>query len=162
MAKAFASQADLEVKKVTWTKLSENAYAYTAEGDPNSGVIIGDDGVLIVGAGLAGLSAALEAARAGNTCEQFAGAFFAVLKKYGIVKDGRTGYGIGVSYPPDWGERTISIRSEDESVLETNMTFHIVCGMWMDDYGFELSESVRVSPTGVETFTGFPRELIRK
>ncbi|MGE8331084.1 MAG: MBL fold metallo-hydrolase, partial [Paraburkholderia nemoris] len=48
MAKAFASQADLEVKKVTWTKLSENAYAYTAEGDPNSGVIIGDDGVLIV------------------------------------------------------------------------------------------------------------------
>ena len=48
MAKAFASQADLEVKKVTWTQLSENAYAYTAEGDPNSGVIIGDDGVLIV------------------------------------------------------------------------------------------------------------------
>ncbi|SKZ49274.1 peptidase, M24 family protein [Mycobacteroides abscessus subsp. abscessus] len=42
------------------------------------------------------------------------------------------------------------------------MTFHIVCGMWMDDYGFELSESVRVSPTGVETFTAFPRELIRK
>src|SRR5471030_2046811 len=48
MAKAFASQADLEVKKITWTKLSDNAYAYTAEGDPNSGVIIGDDGVLIV------------------------------------------------------------------------------------------------------------------
>jgi glyoxylase-like metal-dependent hydrolase (beta-lactamase superfamily II) len=48
MAKAFASQADLEVKKITWTQLSENAYAYTAEGDPNSGVVIGDDGVLIV------------------------------------------------------------------------------------------------------------------
>ncbi|WP_019937120.1 MBL fold metallo-hydrolase [Bordetella sp. FB-8] len=48
MAKAFASQADLEAKKITWTQLSENAYAYTAEGDPNSGVIIGDDGVLIV------------------------------------------------------------------------------------------------------------------
>ncbi|WP_042876830.1 MBL fold metallo-hydrolase [Cupriavidus necator] len=48
MAKAFASQADLEVKKVTFTQLSENAYAYTAEGDPNSGVIIGDDSVLIV------------------------------------------------------------------------------------------------------------------
>nr|WP_189654938.1 hypothetical protein [Paracoccus mutanolyticus] len=46
------------------------------------------------------MEAGLEAARAGNTCEQFAGAFFAVLKKYGIVKDGRTGYGIGVSYPP--------------------------------------------------------------
>ncbi|WP_343670972.1 MBL fold metallo-hydrolase [Paraburkholderia heleia] len=48
MAKAFASQADLEEKKVTFTQLSENAYAYTTEGDPNSGVIIGDDGVLIV------------------------------------------------------------------------------------------------------------------
>src|ERR1700679_2483402 len=48
MAKAFASQADLEEKKVTWTRLSENAYAYTTEGDPNSGVIVGDDGVLIV------------------------------------------------------------------------------------------------------------------
>lgn len=48
MAKAFASQADLEAKKITWTKLSENAYAYTAEGDPNSGVVVGDDGVLII------------------------------------------------------------------------------------------------------------------
>lgn len=48
MTKAFASQADLETKKVTFTKLSENAYAYTAEGDPNSGVVIGDDSVLIV------------------------------------------------------------------------------------------------------------------
>lgn len=50
MAKAFASQADLEAKKITWTQLSANAYAYTAEGDPNSGVVIGDDGVLIVDA----------------------------------------------------------------------------------------------------------------
>jgi glyoxylase-like metal-dependent hydrolase (beta-lactamase superfamily II) len=48
MTKAFASQADLETKKVTFTKLSENAYAYTAEGDPNSGVVIGDDSVLII------------------------------------------------------------------------------------------------------------------
>ncbi|MFX1738165.1 MBL fold metallo-hydrolase [Paraburkholderia sp. A1RI_3L] len=48
MAKAFASQADLEHKQITFTQLSENAWAYTAEGDPNSGVIVGDDGVLIV------------------------------------------------------------------------------------------------------------------
>jgi glyoxylase-like metal-dependent hydrolase (beta-lactamase superfamily II) len=48
MAKAFASQADLEQKQVTFTQLSENAYAYTTEGDPNSGVVIGDDSVLIV------------------------------------------------------------------------------------------------------------------
>ncbi len=48
MAKAFASQADLEAKQITFTQLSENAYAYTAEGDPNSGVIVGDDGVMII------------------------------------------------------------------------------------------------------------------
>jgi glyoxylase-like metal-dependent hydrolase (beta-lactamase superfamily II) len=50
MAKTFASQADLADKQVTFARLSENAYAYTAEGDPNSGVVIGDDGVLVVDA----------------------------------------------------------------------------------------------------------------
>lgn len=48
--KAFASQADLQEKQVTFTKLSEHAYAYTAEGDPNSGVIVGDDAVLVADA----------------------------------------------------------------------------------------------------------------
>lgn len=48
MRKAFASQADLEEKKVSFTKLSDNAYAYTAEGDPNTGIIIGDDAVMVI------------------------------------------------------------------------------------------------------------------
>ena len=46
--KKFASQADLQEKKTSFIKLSENAYAYTAEGDPNSGVIIGDDSVMVI------------------------------------------------------------------------------------------------------------------
>ena len=46
--KVFASQADLEEKTVSFTRLSENAYAYTAEGDPNTGVIIGDEAVMVV------------------------------------------------------------------------------------------------------------------
>ncbi len=50
MSKAFASQADLAEKRITFTRLSENAYAYTAEGDPNSGVVVGDDGVMVVDA----------------------------------------------------------------------------------------------------------------
>lgn len=45
--KAFASQADLEEKKVTFEQLSEHAWAYTAEGDPNTGIVIGDDAVLV-------------------------------------------------------------------------------------------------------------------
>ncbi|MBK9350647.1 MAG: MBL fold metallo-hydrolase [Sulfuritalea sp.] len=48
--KKFASHADLEQKKVSFEKLSDNAYAYTAEGDPNTGVIIGDDAVMIIDA----------------------------------------------------------------------------------------------------------------
>jgi alkyl sulfatase BDS1-like metallo-beta-lactamase superfamily hydrolase len=46
--KAFASQADLEEKKVSFTKLSDHAYAYTAEGDPNTGIVIGDDAVMVI------------------------------------------------------------------------------------------------------------------
>ncbi|MGJ7614913.1 MULTISPECIES: MBL fold metallo-hydrolase [unclassified Variovorax] len=46
--KKFASQADLEEKKVSFTRLSENAYAYTAEGDPNTGIFIGDEAVMVV------------------------------------------------------------------------------------------------------------------
>ena len=50
MSKAFASQADLSEKKVTFAELGEGLYCLTAEGDPNSGVIVGDDGVMVVDA----------------------------------------------------------------------------------------------------------------
>ena len=50
--KKFASQADLVEKKVSFDKLSDHAYAYTAEGDPNSGIIVGDEAVMARGAGL--------------------------------------------------------------------------------------------------------------
>ncbi|NML17837.1 MBL fold metallo-hydrolase [Azohydromonas caseinilytica] len=46
-SKKFASQADLEEKKVSFSQISEHAWAYTAEGDPNTGIIIGDDAVLV-------------------------------------------------------------------------------------------------------------------
>ncbi|TMM52933.1 MBL fold metallo-hydrolase [Sulfitobacter sabulilitoris] len=48
MAKAFASQGDTTEKKISFTEVGEGLYAFTAEGDPNSGVIIGDDSVMIV------------------------------------------------------------------------------------------------------------------
>jgi len=50
MAKAFASQGDLAEKKVSFTQVGKDLWAFTAEGDPNTGVIIGDDGVMIVDA----------------------------------------------------------------------------------------------------------------
>ncbi|MDA3888949.1 MAG: MBL fold metallo-hydrolase [Allgaiera sp.] len=48
MAKAFASQGDLSEKKITFDEVGDGLYAFTAEGDPNTGVIIGDDSVMIV------------------------------------------------------------------------------------------------------------------
>ena len=46
--KTFASAADLDEKKVSFEKLSDHAYAYTAEGDPNTGIVIGDDAVMVI------------------------------------------------------------------------------------------------------------------
>jgi glyoxylase-like metal-dependent hydrolase (beta-lactamase superfamily II) len=46
--KTFASQADLQQKKVSFVQLSEHAWAYTAEGDPNTGIVIGDDAVMVI------------------------------------------------------------------------------------------------------------------
>ncbi|MDQ3216073.1 MAG: MBL fold metallo-hydrolase [Pseudomonadota bacterium] len=50
MEKKFASHADVEEKQVSFDKLSDNAYAYTTEGDPNTGIVIGDDAVMVIDA----------------------------------------------------------------------------------------------------------------
>lgn len=50
MAKAFASQGDLTAKQISFTEIGHGLYAFTAEGDPNTGVIIGDDSVMVVDA----------------------------------------------------------------------------------------------------------------
>ncbi|MEX5234716.1 M24 family metallopeptidase [Kocuria arenosa] len=110
----------------------------------------------------AGLQAVLDTVAEGVPVQELASAWNWSLAEHGLEKHSRLGYSIGIGYPPDWGERTISIRTEDESVLAENMTFHVICGMWMTGYGYEVSESVRVTRTGVETFTSFPRALIRK
>ncbi len=111
---------------------------------------------------LEGMEAGLAAARPGNACEDIAKAFFAVLNKHGIEKDNRAGYPIGLSYPPDWGERTMSLRSGDRTVLQENMTFHFMTGLWMDDWGLEITESIRITAHGAETFCNYPRQLFIK
>lgn len=111
---------------------------------------------------LEGMEAGLAAARPGNACEDIARGFFDVLAKYGIIKDSRTGYGIGVSYPPDWGERTMSLRSGDRTVLLPGMTFHFMTGLWLDDMGLEITESILITETGVECLANVPRQLFVK
>lgn len=111
---------------------------------------------------LEGMEAGLEAAKEGNLCEDIARAFFKVLRKYGIEKDNRTGYPIGVSYPPDWGERTFSLRPGDKTVLRENMTMHFMTGLWMEDWGFEITESIRITKTGHECLSDVPRKMFVK
>jgi len=111
---------------------------------------------------LDGMQAGLEAARVGNLAEDIAIAFNRVLKKYGITKDARSGYPIGLSYPPDWGERTISIRPGDKSVLEENMTFHFMTALWSDDWGFEITESLIIRDREPELLANYPRKLFVK
>ncbi|KHJ53752.1 X-Pro dipeptidase [Aureimonas altamirensis] len=111
---------------------------------------------------LEGMEAGLAAARPGNTCEDIANAFYAVLRKYGIVKDNRTGYPIGLSYPPDWGERTMSLRPGDKTVLQPGMTFHFMTGLWLEDMGLEITESIAITDTGVEILADVPRQLFIK
>ncbi|WP_186293010.1 M24 family metallopeptidase [Brevibacterium aurantiacum] len=107
------------------------------------------------------LSAVLEVAAPEVATAELARTWNRVLALAGLEKPSRLGYSIGIGYPPDWGERTISIRTEDDQFLEAGMTFHLICGMWMNGYGYELSESILITDTGCDTFTAFPRELIR-
>lgn len=110
-----------------------------------------------------GLEAGLDAARAGNRAGDIANALAAPLERAGIDRAARAGYAIGLSYPPDWGERTISIRPEDETVLEPGMTFHFMPGLWMNDWGMEITESILIRESGpAECLCQRPRKMFVK
>jgi ectoine hydrolase len=101
----------------------------------------------------------LDAVRPGTTAEAVEGAWRKVIQRYGLKKESRIGYSIGVAYPPDWGEHTISLRPGDKTVLEPGNVVHSILGMWMDGWGIEISETILVTETGNETLTKFPREI---
>lgn len=109
-----------------------------------------------------GLTAAIEAVKPGVTCEEIERVWARSIAKSGFVKDSRIGYSMGLNYPPDWGEHTASIRPGDKTILQPNMTFHMIPGIWLDDCGVDISESFRVTENGVETFTNYPRKLLTK
>ena len=107
-----------------------------------------------------GLDAAIATVRHGVTAHDVADAFHRVIEAAGFSKASRLGYSIGIGYPPDWGERTVSIRRDDRTELVENMTFHLIGGMWQQGFGFENSESIRVGADGAELLTDLPRGLI--
>ena len=106
-----------------------------------------------------GLDLTLAAIKPGMVCEEVEMVWRNHIAKAGLEKESRIGYSMGLNYPPDWGEHTASLRPGDKTVLAPNMTFHMILGMWMDNYGFECSESFRVTENGCETLANFPRKL---
>ncbi len=106
-----------------------------------------------------GLEAVLDVIKPGIQAGDAHRAWQTVLDKHGLVKDSRIGYSIGVGYSPDWGEHTVSLRGDDTSILEKNMTLHVMLGMWMDGWGMEISETVTVTNSSVECLTSFPRDV---
>jgi ectoine hydrolase len=105
------------------------------------------------------LDAGISAVKSGNTADDVAQKFWGVLDKYNIKKESRTGYSIGIGYPPDWGEHTLNISKGDMTVLQPNVTFHMIAVMQFGDWGVEASESIRVTDKGSELFCNLSREL---
>lgn len=104
----------------------------------------------------AGLEAALETVRPGVTCSDVAQAFNRAIEKHGLKKESRCGYPVGI----DWLEPTASLKEGDLTELKPNMTFHLMLGNWIDeDFGYVLSETFRVTESGVEVLTKAPRKL---
>ncbi len=110
-----------------------------------------------------GLNAGIEMAVPGNRACDIAGALEAEMRKVGIERPNRCGYAVGLSYPPDWGEHTVSLRAIDETVLKPGMTFHFMPGLWMDDWGLETTETILIREQGpAETLCNVPRKLFVK
>ena len=85
------------------------------------------------------------------------------IKKLGLGKyfKSRVAYGIGIAFPPNWAEGHIyAIRPDDPLVLQENMTFHVIPTMFRQGFGMAISDSVRVSSTGCEVLTQYPRDLV--
>ena len=105
------------------------------------------------------LDAGISAVKPGSTANDVAQKFWTILDKYNIKKESRTGYSIGIGYPPDWGEHTLNIYKGDMTELHPNVCFHMIAVMQFGDWGVEASEAIRVTDKGAELFCNMSKEL---
>ncbi|MBI3455613.1 MAG: aminopeptidase P family protein [Candidatus Rokubacteria bacterium] len=115
---------------------------------------------------IGGLEAGMAAIKPGVAAEAVDAACRGVIEKAGFGEyfTHRTGYSIGVNFPPDWGEgQILSLRRGEPTPLEANMTFHMVplCLIYRE-LGVGFSATVRVTEAGCEELTSLPRKLIVK
>lgn len=110
-----------------------------------------------------GLNAAIDTIEPGVTAGEVDDACRGTIARggYGEYFLYRTGYSIGIAFPPDWGEgHILSLRAGDPTVLQPGMTFHMPPSALMYGVGgIGFSETVLVTETGCEVITNFPREL---
>lgn len=111
---------------------------------------------------LEGLREALNIVKPGVLAEEVEAKWRETIARAGIVKESRIGYSIGLNYPPDWGEQSISIRPGDKTPLQQNMAIHLIPGIWFDEVGFEVDASIRVTETGYESLFDFEQKLYLK
>jgi len=102
---------------------------------------------------------AFEVARPGSTCAEVESTWQKELNKRGFEKKSRVGYSIGLNFPPDWGERTASLRVGDKTVLKEGMCFHFQSGIWLDNFGAAISESIVIGKNGIERLCNVDRKL---
>ena len=106
-----------------------------------------------------GMAAVMVALKAGVTAGNVHAAWLAVLNRYGLEKASRIGYSIGAAYAPDWGEHTLSFRANEPTIVPENAVVHVILGMWMDDWGMELSETLHVRSGDCRRLCDFPQHV---
>jgi Xaa-Pro dipeptidase len=109
-----------------------------------------------------GLAKTLEFIKPGVTCEEVEAKWRDAISHSTVVKESRLGYSIGLNYPPDWGEQTMSLRPGDKTILQPNMTFHLIPGIWYKEVGFEVDQSIKITQNGYESLYDFPMEIFIK
>lgn len=109
------------------------------------------------------LETAVETIKPGETAGEVDRRCRAGIQKLGLDKfyKSRLAYGIGIGFPPNWAEGHIyAIRPDDPMIIRENMTFHIIPTMFRPGFGMAISDSVRVTRTGCEVLTQYPRDLV--
>lgn len=109
-----------------------------------------------------GLNKTLDSIKPGVSAEEVEETWRGCLKGTGVEKPSRVGYSIGLGFPPDWGEQTLSLRPGDKTILEPGMCIHFMPGIWLEEFGFECSEPLVVTENGHECFLDFERNIFTK
>lgn len=101
----------------------------------------------------------LDHIRPGVTCGSVADTMRDTLKRYGIDKDSRCGYSLGIAYPPTGGELTASLRSGDPTVIPEGAALHFLPAIWSEGASIMLSEPFLVTASGPECLCHVDRRL---